>query len=95
MTNVFRHASRPLPSPVIRRKSDVVTYVDGSMDFTLMTHREQMELHRLTANSLMLYGLHWAMSEQLGIPPITDTPTGCVLDHDAWERYEAEERVSA
>lgn len=67
MANVFRHPNRRPPEPVIRRRSDVVAYVDGSMDITIMTHREQMELYELTKHSAVLYGMNYALATQLGI----------------------------
>lgn len=91
-----RKPNRPDPSPRIVRRPEVVRYVDDSMDLLSLTPAMIRNLHAVCKTSRAMYSLQYVIEDQMGWPHEGDAPEPpCTLDHDAWDAYEADERISA
>ena len=90
--HVCARPNRPDPPERIVRRPRA--YVEGDMLMLPIPLSQLARIHAVASRSRDMYELVWEIEEYRGFHPDLMEPA-CTLDHDAWDQYEAEERVSA
>lgn len=87
----FRHRNRRAPARRIRRREH--PHDDDTFSFYYLTRSQAERLYELCCHERKLFRLTYDLEQFLGLDK--DDPSGPVLDHDAWDAYEREERITA